>query len=85
MEKKKGEKNREEREGFTLSLPSPRNFFTLSPNREPYHRLPSLQCSALFASRQSPVELLTFQSNDANVRTSQELDFRLITTSKNDH
>ena len=38
---------------------------------------------ALFALRQSRVDLMRFQTIDKNVRTSQELDFRLITTSKN--
>ena len=39
--------------------------------------------SALFALRQSRVDLMRFQTIDKNVRTSQELDFRLFTTSKN--
>ena len=42
----------------------------------------SLQYSALFALRQSRVVLMTFQTIDLNMRTFQELDFRLITTSK---
>ena len=46
------------------------------------HQLP-LQCSALFALRQSAVDLMTFQTIDWNEQTSQELDFRLITISKN--
>ena len=39
--------------------------------------------SALFALRQSRVDLMRFQTIDKNVRTSQELDFLLFTTSKN--
>ena len=35
----KGRKNHKERGKNTLSLPSPRDFFTLSPNRQPVHRL----------------------------------------------
>ena len=46
------------------------------------HQLP-LQCSALFALRQSAVDLMTFQTIDWNEQTSQELDFRLITISEN--
>ena len=46
------------------------------------HQLP-LQCSALFALRQSAVDLMTFQTIDWNEQTSQELDFHLITISKN--
>ena len=46
------------------------------------HQLP-LQCSALFALRQSAVDLMMFQTIDWNEQTSQELDFRLITISKN--
>ena len=42
-----------------------------------------LQCSALFALRQSAVDLMTFQTIDWNEQTSQELDFHLITISKN--
>ena len=38
--------------------------------------------SALFALRQSRVDLMRFQTIDKNVRTSQELDFLLFTTSK---
>ena len=40
------------------------------------------QYSVLFSLRQSRVELETFLTNDKNVRTSQKLDFLLITTSK---
>ena len=36
----------------------------------------------LFSLRRSRVELVTFLTNDKNVRTSQALDFLLITTSK---
>ena len=43
----------------------------------------SLQYSALFALRQSCVVLMTFRTIDLNMWTSQELDFRIITTSKN--
>ena len=48
------------------------------------HQLP-LQCSALFALRQSAVDLhvTMFQTIDWNEQTSQELDFCLITISKN--
>ena len=46
------------------------------------HQLP-LQHSALFALRQSAVDLMTFQTIDWNEQTSQELDFRLITISEN--
>ena len=37
----------------------------------------------MFALRKSRLDLMTFQAIDLNVRTSMELDFRLITTSKN--
>ena len=43
----------------------------------------SLQYSALFALGQSRVVLMTFRTIDLNMWTSQELDFRIITTSKN--
>ena len=42
-----------------------------------------LQHSALFALRQSRVDLMTFQTIDLNEQTSQELYFRLFTASKN--
>ena len=45
-----------------------------------HHNL--LHC-ALFSLRQSYMDLMTFQTVDLNVQRSQELDFRLITTSKN--
>ena len=42
------------------------------------------QYSALSALTQSRLDLMAFQTiDDQNERTSQELDFRLITTSKN--
>ena len=44
---------------------------------------PPLQYSAFFALRQSRVVLKTFQTIYSNMRTSQEIDFRLITTSRN--
>ena len=40
------------------------------------------QYPVLFCLRRSRVELVTFLTNDKNVRTSQALDFLLITTSK---
>ena len=43
----------------------------------------ALQYSALFALICLRLDLETFQIIDKNVRTSQELDFRLIKTSKN--
>ena len=46
------------------------------------HQLP-VQHFALFALRQSAVDLMTFQTIDWNEQTSQELDFSLITISKN--
>ena len=42
-----------------------------------------LQYSALFALGQSRMDLKISRTIDLNMRTSQELDFRLSTTSKN--
>ena len=42
-----------------------------------------LQYSEFFALRQLRVDLMTFQTIDYNLRTSRELDFRLIKASKN--
>ena len=42
-----------------------------------------LQYSALFALRLQCVDLMTFSIINQNVRTSQELDLLLITTSEN--
>ena len=52
----------DDRQALILSVPSPRDFFTLSPNREPFHRLfLSLQVNEKFAidlvDEEPPIEV----------------------------